>query len=28
VLPGERHSYFFANPAAAHKTIREFLESY
>ena len=27
VLPGERHSYFFANPAAAHRTIREFLKS-
>ena len=25
VLPGERHSYFFANPDAAHKTIREFM---
>ena len=27
VLAGERHSYFFANPAAAHKTIREFIAS-
>jgi len=27
VLPGERHSYFFANPAAAHRAIREFLKS-
>jgi pimeloyl-ACP methyl ester carboxylesterase len=25
VLPSERHSYFFANPDAAHKVIREFL---
>ena len=25
VLPGERHSYFFANPDAAHKAIRDFL---
>ncbi len=25
VLPGERHSYFFANPDAAHKVIRDFL---
>ena len=25
VLPGERHSYFFANPDAAHHAIREFL---
>lgn len=25
VLPGERHSYFFTNPSAAHKSIREFL---
>jgi pimeloyl-ACP methyl ester carboxylesterase len=27
VLPGERHSYFFANPDAAHKAIREFIKS-
>jgi pimeloyl-ACP methyl ester carboxylesterase len=27
VLSGERHSYFFANPDAAHKTIRDFIES-
>src|SRR5262249_18139534 len=27
VLPGERHSYFFANREAAHKTIREFIAS-
>src|SRR5439155_1434594 len=27
VLSGERHSYFFANPDVAHKTIREFLKS-
>jgi 3-oxoadipate enol-lactonase len=27
VLPGERHSYFFADPAVAHKTIRDFLKS-
>lgn len=26
VLPGERHSYFFSNPQAAHKAIREFLK--
>ena len=26
VLKGERHSYFFANPAVAHKAIRKFLE--
>ena len=26
ILPGERHSYFFANPAAAHKAIRDFLK--
>lgn len=26
VLKGERHSYFFANPAVAHKEIRHFLE--
>ena len=25
VLPGERHSYFFANPDAAHAAMREFL---
>ena len=25
VLPGERHSYFFANPGAAHAAIRAFL---
>jgi 3-oxoadipate enol-lactonase len=25
ILPGERHSYFFANPEAAHKAIRDFL---
>jgi len=25
VLEGERHSYFFANPEAAHQAIREFL---
>jgi len=25
ILPGERHSYFFTNPSAAHKVIREFL---
>ena len=25
VLPNERHSYFFANPDAAHKIIREFI---
>jgi pimeloyl-ACP methyl ester carboxylesterase len=25
VLSGERHSYFFANPDVAHRTIREFL---
>ncbi len=25
VLPNERHSYFFANPDLAHKTIREFI---
>ncbi len=27
VLNGERHSYFFANPDAAHKVVREFLKS-
>ena len=27
VLSGERHSYFFANPDVAHRTIREFLKS-
>jgi len=27
VLSGERHSYFFANPDAAHRTIREFIGS-
>ena len=26
VLPGERHSYFFTNPEAAHKAIREFIK--
>jgi pimeloyl-ACP methyl ester carboxylesterase len=26
ILPNERHSYFFANPDAAHKVIREFLK--
>ena len=26
VLPNERHSYFFANPDAAHKIIREFIK--
>ncbi len=25
VLPGERHSYFFANPEAAHAAVRRFL---
>jgi aminoacrylate hydrolase len=25
VLPNERHSYFFANPDAAHKAIRDFI---
>ncbi|MCZ6620919.1 MAG: alpha/beta hydrolase [Deltaproteobacteria bacterium] len=25
VLPNERHSYFFTNPGAAHKIIREFI---
>jgi len=25
VLPGERHSYFFSNPEASHKAIREFI---
>src|SRR5262245_56665152 len=27
VLPGERHSYFFANPGAAQKSIRAFIAS-
>jgi pimeloyl-ACP methyl ester carboxylesterase len=27
VLPGERHSYFFANPDAAHRALREFIKS-
>jgi pimeloyl-ACP methyl ester carboxylesterase len=26
VLPNERHSYFFANPDAAHRVIRDFLK--
>jgi pimeloyl-ACP methyl ester carboxylesterase len=26
VLPNERHSYFFANPDAAHKAIRDFIK--
>jgi pimeloyl-ACP methyl ester carboxylesterase len=26
VLPNERHSYFFTNPAAAHRVIREFIQ--
>jgi len=26
VLKGERHSYFFANPDAAHRAIRDFLK--
>ncbi|MGB7946718.1 MAG: alpha/beta fold hydrolase [Candidatus Binatia bacterium] len=26
VLPNERHSYFFANPDAAHRVIREFIK--
>ena len=26
ILPGERHSYFFANPDASFKAIREFLQ--
>jgi len=25
-LPDERHHYFFTNPAAAHKAIREFIK--
>ena len=25
LLPGERHSYFFSNPDASHKAIREFI---
>lgn len=25
VLPGERHSYFFSNPEAAHRAIRDFI---
>jgi pimeloyl-ACP methyl ester carboxylesterase len=25
VLPGERHSYFFSNPAEAHRLIRQFI---
>ena len=25
ILPGERHSYFFANPEASFKAIRDFL---
>ena len=24
-LPGEKHGYFFVNPAAAHAAIRKFL---
>lgn len=27
ILPGERHSYLFANPDAVHKIIRDFLRS-
>lgn len=27
ILPGERHSYFFANPDTAHRAIRDFLSS-
>ena len=27
VLPGERHSYFFTNPEAAHKAVRDFIEA-
>jgi len=26
VLPNERHSYFFANPDAAHRLIRDFIK--
>ena len=26
VLPNERHSYFFSNPGAAHKLIRDFIK--
>ncbi|MEX0827602.1 MAG: alpha/beta hydrolase, partial [Haliea sp.] len=26
ILPNERHSYFFANPDAAHKSIRNFIK--
>jgi pimeloyl-ACP methyl ester carboxylesterase len=26
VLPNERHSYFFTNPDAAHRVIREFIK--
>ncbi|HYY25936.1 MAG TPA: hypothetical protein VE689_10620, partial [Candidatus Udaeobacter sp.] len=26
ILPNERHSYFFANPDAAHKIIRDFIK--
>jgi pimeloyl-ACP methyl ester carboxylesterase len=25
VLPNERHSYFFTNPAEAHRIIRDFI---
>ena len=25
LLPGERHSYFFSNPATAHNAIRDFI---
>ena len=28
ILPGERHSYFFANPERAHRAICEFLKGY
>jgi pimeloyl-ACP methyl ester carboxylesterase len=27
LLKDERHSYFFANPDAAHKAIREFIKA-
>ena len=27
LLKDERHSYFFANPDAAHKAIREFIKT-
>jgi pimeloyl-ACP methyl ester carboxylesterase len=27
VLPNERHSYFFTNPAEAHRIVRDFIRN-